>query len=379
MNILTYYNSATLEGRLTAWLVKLRYYGLFDSASAANEVTFRDCNGIAHVAIDSLIYAETAAYYHRILNFLSDGVGAGQMDSADTTNLTVALIGSTTDAKSDDYVVTVVPSIFPSSLYDGRNSVQIVWNGLFNFKLNPTARGRASAGGASTLTVAGTPWVVNAYRNKYVHIIAGTGRGQGRGISSNTTSVLTTKSAWSVNPDATSQFYISQWPAKAYPYYWPMLGGEYGQVDYGTASGGTTADLDDAGRTFGTNTYQNMYVYIYAGTGIGQSSKIASNTNTKIVFTTAFTTAPDGTSQFVVVKKESDVFKMMYIRCFLWLYASNIADNTHIGIFNNLFENLENMWQQDPVVNTYVNAPYYTSDIYPKGLAAFDLLANPLP
>lgn len=70
--------------------------------------------------------------------------------------------------------------------------------------------GTASAGGASTLTgQVGVAWATNQWANAYqVRITAGTGAGQIRPIASNTATVLTTASAWTVNPDATSVYVI---------------------------------------------------------------------------------------------------------------------------------------------------------------------------
>jgi hypothetical protein len=68
--------------------------------------------------------------------------------------------------------------------------------------------GLATAGGSSTLTDSNQSWAVNAFANYWVNIIKGTGAGQWNQISSNTTSVLTMVSAWNVQPDNTSQYYI---------------------------------------------------------------------------------------------------------------------------------------------------------------------------
>jgi hypothetical protein len=70
--------------------------------------------------------------------------------------------------------------------------------------------GTASAGGASTLTgQAGVAWATNQWRDAYqVRITSGTGAGQIRAIASNTGTVITTASAWTVNPDATSVYVI---------------------------------------------------------------------------------------------------------------------------------------------------------------------------
>jgi hypothetical protein len=70
--------------------------------------------------------------------------------------------------------------------------------------------GTASAGGSTTLTgQAGVAWSSNQWANAYqVRITSGTGAGQIRPIASNTGTVLTVASAWTVNPDATSVYVI---------------------------------------------------------------------------------------------------------------------------------------------------------------------------
>jgi hypothetical protein len=69
--------------------------------------------------------------------------------------------------------------------------------------------GTASAGGASTLTgQVGVAWSTNQWANYQIRITAGTGVGQIRTISSNTGTVITNASAWTINPDATSVYAI---------------------------------------------------------------------------------------------------------------------------------------------------------------------------
>lgn len=70
------------------------------------------------------------------------------------------------------------------------------------------ATGTATAGAATTLTNSTKTWTVNQWTNSQIRIIAGTGAGQVRTIASNTGTVLTVSTAWSVNPDATSQYVI---------------------------------------------------------------------------------------------------------------------------------------------------------------------------
>lgn len=66
----------------------------------------------------------------------------------------------------------------------------------------------ATAGGAATLTDAAQAWAVNQWATVQVYIHAGTGSGQTRTIQSNTADTLTVSVPWAVVPDATSQYYI---------------------------------------------------------------------------------------------------------------------------------------------------------------------------
>ena len=68
--------------------------------------------------------------------------------------------------------------------------------------------GTASAGTASTLTDTSQSWTVDAFANDYVHIYEGTGSGQVREITSNTSDTLTVSSDFVTTPDATSKYRI---------------------------------------------------------------------------------------------------------------------------------------------------------------------------
>ncbi|MBU2249955.1 MAG: hypothetical protein KKD77_24630 [Gammaproteobacteria bacterium] len=72
-------------------------------------------------------------------------------------------------------------------------------------------RGTASAGAATTLTDSGIAWTADRWINAWVKIIAGTGKGQLRQITDNTTEVLTV-ATWDINPDNTSRYVIIKTP-----------------------------------------------------------------------------------------------------------------------------------------------------------------------
>ena len=69
------------------------------------------------------------------------------------------------------------------------------------------ATGTAASATSTTLAVSGTPWAASQWINAQVRITGGTGAGQIRTITANTTSGLTV-ATWTVTPDATSTYAI---------------------------------------------------------------------------------------------------------------------------------------------------------------------------
>jgi hypothetical protein len=77
-----------------------------------------------------------------------------------------------------------------------------------------SASGTAASATSTTLTIAGTPWSAHAFQSvgsgaEFDCVVTGgTGAGQVRQITDNTSSVLTIAPAWTVTPDATSTFSV---------------------------------------------------------------------------------------------------------------------------------------------------------------------------
>lgn len=69
------------------------------------------------------------------------------------------------------------------------------------------ASGTATGGSGTTLQQVGKTWTAGQWVNSQVRIVAGTGAGQIRWITASTADTLTVP-AWTVNPDATSQYVI---------------------------------------------------------------------------------------------------------------------------------------------------------------------------
>ena len=68
----------------------------------------------------------------------------------------------------------------------------------------------------------------------------------------------------------------------------------------GQATAGAVGSLTDGGQDWPVNAWAGKYVSIVAGTGTGQTRRIASNTSTVLTPATNFTTAPDATSVYII-------------------------------------------------------------------------------
>jgi hypothetical protein len=151
-------------------------------------------------------------------------VGAG-IDSAGTTlavgasasaGITIGGGGITTSFPGpvalDGGVTTVTGTTFVTSAtfqgdvtfgvvgVDGPDTVTLVSTIVSDIVMDgvSAATGTATSGGASTLTDSGASFGVNAFAGNVVQITAGLGVGQSRVIASNTATVLTTATAWTL-------------------------------------------------------------------------------------------------------------------------------------------------------------------------------------
>lgn len=69
-------------------------------------------------------------------------------------------------------------------------------------------RGKATGGSSTTVSDTGKSWTADRWLGARVQIVEGTGAGQSREITTNSTTTLTVDSAWDTNPDSTSQYVI---------------------------------------------------------------------------------------------------------------------------------------------------------------------------
>lgn len=137
-------------------------------------------------------------------------------------------IGQNRDMFPDNYADEYV--LFPGLFYSYSTNRSGVWGYSKQYLLasypggtNPTQgtifdivgvsatapeSGQATSGGSTTLTDTSKSWTTNQWQNKWVVIVNGTGSGQSRKISSNTSDTLTVVTAWTTNPDPNSVYRI---------------------------------------------------------------------------------------------------------------------------------------------------------------------------
>lgn len=94
----------------------------------------------------------------------------------------------------------------------------------------------------------------------------------------------------------------------------------------GTATAGGASSLTNSAKTWETNQWTNYMIRITAGTGIGQTRVIASNTGTVITTSTAWTTTPDVTSAYEITCNEDWLYYMGTAAVTMYRYS--ITSNT---------------------------------------------------
>jgi hypothetical protein len=201
------------------------------------------------------------------------------------------------------------------------------WNGAEQMNTALMADTTMASGTTSSVTVSGTPWSVNAYKNEIVKIISGTASGCWGIVKTNTTSTITVYGSWlkstyancDTTPDATSHIQVfddnkydnsfigdygctGNFPSGTVTFgLYPTSGtialavtdcydGKRdllpNETDRSVLSGtATTADatsITDSSQTMTTNVWIGQKVLITGGTGVGSYGIVESNDGTKL-------------------------------------------------------------------------------------------------
>jgi len=111
---------------------------------------------------------------------------------------------------SGGYIFRFYNMAYPSLLLNSQGNIVGTYNNplYVNNISEATEIGIATSSTATTLVDTSKDWENDVWLGDIVVIIAGTGKGQVRTISSNTSDTLTVSSAWTTNPDTTSEYII---------------------------------------------------------------------------------------------------------------------------------------------------------------------------
>ena len=94
------------------------------------------------------------------------------------------------------------------------------------------------------------------------------------------------------------------WVASAYKKLWSYVGSYVKQPsEIGISTGGNASNtLKNTIKHWLPNAHKNRYVKIYAGTGVGQTKRITSNSSSQLVIDGTWATIPDNTSKYWIFK-----------------------------------------------------------------------------
>lgn len=160
------------------------------NAGSTLEIRSNTIGANATITVDSQASAFTASTVFRLI----------------TPTWYVASSGSSNFRKYDFATNTWVTLANPS--FGSSESRLIATPSWIDTNYVAFATGTATAGGASTLTNSSKNWTANQWANYQVRLVSGTGAGQIRTITSNTATVITVGTAWTIQPDSTTTYSI---------------------------------------------------------------------------------------------------------------------------------------------------------------------------
>jgi len=227
----------------------------------------------------------------------------------------------------------------------------------------------ATAADATSITDSGLTLTVDALIGDLLVIDGGTGASQLALIGDNTATKITIVGAqFSTTPDTTSDFatytgsglYMvgdidttnKKYPAQLawelvndihMPTWIDML--SWSVLNAGTATAGANTTLTDSNHNthqrsaaFGTDTYNDMYIAIYAGTGAGQVRKITDTAANVITVGVAWDTNPSTDSEYAIFNSLSDAFANQIAGLMTRVEFSDLDDPDVLNNFRRLVD-----------------------------------------
>ena len=168
------------------------------SSNNSNTITFSSLPSVVSSSHSYSIVPMNIYFENVTLKSARYGALSLYSDNWQVNNCSISYIGANTSPVIHRWLTTVPRSngqgLFTNNTYD---------SGQGTAYYGPSA---ISAFTSSTLTVAGAPWITNQWVGYTVEIVSGTGAGQLRTVTSNTSSTLTTSSVFTAS--LSSQFKI---------------------------------------------------------------------------------------------------------------------------------------------------------------------------
>jgi hypothetical protein len=305
--------------------VNIASLGRFDSGMAPTAGYSLVYDGVASRWRPKLLTLDLASSGVVNAGVLPDGTSAQYADTALTLSSTVAVAPSAP-------LVTAGYQCFLVEFTTALNSAtaqKYVVDYLAAQPLTGTTGNSGTATGSQTSTTlvdtGRTGWTTDQWKGKWVVITGGTGAGQARYVTANTTGgSLTVTPAWSVTPVSGNSTYLigdftynaittigstsapltkivhsglTVTPTTTYVYRYRVRG----EYFTGTASAGASNTITTTSTSPSLNAWAGRVVTIRAGTGVGQVRTISSNTNganSVVTVSANWTVTPDATSVY---------------------------------------------------------------------------------
>jgi hypothetical protein len=197
-----------------------------------------------------------------------------------------------------------------------------------------------------------------------------------------------TTTAYETAPDAAPTYYQATATANLAEVAWadlfstytlPLIGEYQGGNVFSSLVSRTRETNSDSSAIDSTNTlvvdaYDGDWIYIYSGTGIGQSRLISGNNDSAIFVTPDWSTNPDETSLFKIKRVEEvhELFYDLYSQFYVLTYLSNLSNGPTQDNWGKLFDKNNNLNDGNVHYTPYQDLDYLNNTVLSGGKHIFD-------